>query len=70
MRFANWVRGVALALADDQPDCNCNFEFGCDTGATCRKEGITCTIDDDWPACGWFWNQTCDGLCTVGSPQG
>jgi hypothetical protein len=69
MRFANWVRGVALALADDQPDCNCNFEFGCETGSTCRKEGITCTIDDEWPACGWFWNQTCDGLCAV-SPQG
>lgn len=69
MRFANWVRGVALALADEETDCNCNNEYGCDGGATC-KTGVTCTIDDDWPACGWFWNETCNGLCTIGSPQG
>jgi hypothetical protein len=71
MRFANWVRGVAIAMADEATDCNCNSEYGCDSsGTSCRTGAQGCTIDEDWPACGWFWNQTCDGLCSVGSVEG
>lgn len=69
MRWSNWVRGLVVAMADSAADCNCNVDFGCDGTAECRN-GATCTVDDDWPACGWFWFQTCNGLCTIPVPQG
>ena len=69
MRLANWVRGVFVAMADDAVDCDCNIDFGCDTNETC-KAGSGCVVDTDWPACGWFWLQDCDGLCRVALPGG
>jgi hypothetical protein len=73
MRFTNWVRGIAIAMAEDAGECSCNTEYGCDSQyTTCRASGqggTTCTLDEDWPACGWFWNQTCDGVCATINPQ-
>lgn len=48
-------------------DCNCNDDFGCDLLSLTWCDGaVSCQIDDDWPACGWFWNEVCDGVCKIG----
>jgi hypothetical protein len=65
MRLSNAVRRMFVALADAE-DCDCNVGFGCDGVSTVCREGTGCNVDDSWPACGWFWNQTCDGLCFAG----
>lgn len=67
-QLANYVRGHFVVQADTE-DCDCNTSFGCDGGgvAYCRG-GVTCNRDENWPMCGWFWNQVCDGLCAVGLP--
>jgi hypothetical protein len=50
---------VVLARADD---CNCNQNFGCDGPYRC-KDGTGCEPVTEWPMCGWFWNQECNGTC-------
>jgi hypothetical protein len=70
MRLTNWMRGLAIAIAEDVVDCDCNSGFGCEGALSVCRTNVTCTIDDEWPACGWFWNQTCDGLCGPPTPQG
>ena len=56
-------------LAEGPTDCDCNIDWGgCGFGATC-KDGTGCNPDDDWPMCGWLWNSTCDGKCSMGSPH-
>jgi len=62
MRFANYVRGVMVAMAW-ATDCECSTDFGCDAQLECRG-GNGCNVDEDWPACGWFWNSNCDGTCS------
>ena len=32
MRLTNWVRGLFVAMADEAEDCDCNIDFGCDSG--------------------------------------
>ena len=61
-RAANWVRRAMIALALNEEGCDCSTEWGCGGGQTCRS-GSGCQPDDDWPACGWLWSQTCDGVC-------
>lgn len=68
MRLTNWVRGLFVAMAD-AADCDCNIDFGCDSNETC-KGGTGCTVDSDWPSCGWFWMQDCDGACRMALPGG
>jgi hypothetical protein len=68
MRLTNWVRGLFVAMAD-AADCDCNIEFGCELNEYC-KSGTGCAVDSDWPACGWFWMQDCDGLCRIVVPGG
>jgi hypothetical protein len=63
MRLANHVRDffAVLALADD---CDCSSQWGCEGVAeTCRTGG--CNVDSSWPACGWLWNEDCDGQCSA-----
>lgn len=63
MRLANQVRDffAVLALADD---CDCSSGWGCEGLAeTCRTGG--CNVDTSWPACGWLWNEDCDGQCSA-----
>ena len=65
MKLAERVRGVFRLMAAS-PDCDCNLYFGCQAaGADCMSQ-IYCNVDDWWPACGWFWSDTCDGLCGAG----
>jgi hypothetical protein len=65
MRLANYVRNMMVALASAE-DCDCSSEWGCEGyGSTCRTS-VTCNRDSDWPACGWLWNEDCDGLCGAG----
>ena len=60
-KLANYVRQAFVAMAFAE-ECDCATDFGCTIGLLC-KTNLGCTPDDDWPACGWFWNDTCDGLC-------
>jgi hypothetical protein len=63
-RAANWVRRAMVALAFNEESCECATGWGCGGGGgqTC-KSSSSCTPDDDWPACGWLWTETCDGVC-------
>lgn len=66
-RLANVVRGmfVASARADT---CECNIDWGCTGGAmTYCADGSGCSVKTSWPACGWLWNDPCNGACKVGS---
>ena len=66
MRLANYVRDLIVVLANAE-DCDCSSEWGCDGyGGSCRTNA-TCNSDDDWPSCGWLWNETCNGLCHAGA---
>ena len=62
-KVANKVRGWVIALAAGGGDCDCAQGFGCDGAGFQCTGGDGCSVDDEWPACGWFWNQTCDGTC-------
>ena len=62
MRMANFVRGVMVAMADGAGDCNCATDFGCDESLICSSS-TGCAPDENWPMCGWLWNDTCDGKC-------
>lgn len=65
MYLSNKVRGAFIAAADT-PVCNCAMYFGCyDWSTNCSQE-LACSIDNSWPACGWGWNDPCDGVCLVG----
>jgi hypothetical protein len=67
MRLSNWVRGVAVAMADGTADCDCNIDFGCDGYTTVCAAGTGCEVDSSWPACGWFWMEDCNGRCRLAS---
>jgi hypothetical protein len=64
MRMANYVRGVMVAMATTAVDCNCSTDFGCDDSLNCSTS-VSCTPDEEWPMCGWFWNDICDGKCLI-----
>ena len=64
MRMANYVRGVMIAMADSASDCNCSTDFGCDANDVCSTN-TGCEPDEEWPMCGWFWNEICDGRCLI-----
>jgi hypothetical protein len=61
--LANWVRSKFVALAMSTRQCDCKVSWGCDGFFTYCKDNTGCPIQEDWPACGWLWNETCDGLC-------
>jgi hypothetical protein len=64
MRLANHVRDFFAVLASED-DCNCSSGWGCEGfGESCRTNG-GCNVDNSWPACGWLWNEDCDGLCST-----
>jgi hypothetical protein len=60
-RAVNWVRRMVTAFASAE-DCDCSSDWGCGSMSTCRT-GTSCSPDSSWPACGWLWTETCDGLC-------
>jgi hypothetical protein len=63
-QMSDFVRRVFVVDARDD-DCDCNLSFGCEGAATCSS-GVSCTPDETWPMCGWFWNQVCNGFCVAG----
>jgi hypothetical protein len=63
-KVAGFVRGLATAFAEEG-GCDCSTEWGCDIGARCDGT-LSCTVDNDWPACGWLWSDPCNGLCRSG----
>ncbi len=66
--LADTVRERFVVQANAAGDCWCNAEFGCDLLALTWCDGaVTCTIDDRWPACGWFWDEPCNGVCKTGA---
>jgi hypothetical protein len=70
-KLADTVRDRFVVQADGAGDCWCNDAFGCDLLALTWCDGaVTCTIDNRWPACGWFWDETCDGVCKIGGISG
>jgi hypothetical protein len=62
-KMANQVRGLMVALARDG-DCQCNLDFGCEAGPNCT-DSISCEPVTEWPMCGWFWNEECNGVCSL-----
>lgn len=64
-KLAEFIRGVFVAQARVE-DCDCSLSFGCDFPSHCDA-GPTCNKHDEWPACGWWWNQECNGLCLAGA---
>lgn len=70
-KLADSVRDRFVVQADAAGDCWCNASFGCDILALTWCDGaVTCTIDNRWPSCGWFWDETCDGVCKTGGISG
>jgi hypothetical protein len=67
-KIARLVRQSFVAMAFIE-DCDCNMDFGCGGGMYC-SDTTACRTVESWPACGWFWNETCDGLCKAGFPSG
>ena len=69
LKLAGAVRSAFVALAEAPSDCDCNLGFdGCGYAVYC-KDGSGCTRDEEWPMCGWFWNEVCDGVCSAGAPH-
>jgi hypothetical protein len=67
-KLSDAVRARFVVNADEAGDCWCNADFGCDVLALTWCDGAaTCTIDDRWPACGWFWDEPCNGVCKIGA---
>jgi len=66
-KLSDAVRARFVVNADGAGDCWCNADFGCDPMANTWCDGaVTCTIDNRWPACGWFWDEPCNGVCKTG----
>lgn len=66
MRLGNFVRGLMVAEARIA-GCSCNLEWGCDGYSTHCSSLLECEPDEDWPMCGWMWQEPCDGRCAVGA---
>ena len=60
----------SFTLYADAGDCECNTGWGC-SGVNYCSNATGCNTVTSWPACGWLWEDPCDGQCTPGgnSPQ-
>jgi len=68
-RLANTVRGMFVALARAN-DCECNLDWGCTGMMSYCADGSGCIIKGPWPACGWLWDDPCNGACKAGGLGG
>jgi hypothetical protein len=68
-RLANAVRSVFVAVARAN-DCECNLDWGCTGFMSYCAQGSGCMIRTDWPACGWLWEDPCNGSCKAGGLGG
>lgn len=64
-RIANFLRRTFVANADSGGSCECNTGWGC--GMANCSAGTGCSTITSWPACGWLWEDPCDGSCTSGA---
>jgi len=66
-KLANALRAQVAVLAREEL-CDCATYYGCYTGgySHCENSQVYCEETDEWPACGWWWGDPCDGLCTAG----
>jgi len=65
-KLANMIRDKFVTRADSSP-CDCNQGWGCDGNLlTMCAGGTSCSVQTDWPACGWLWRSPCDGSCQIG----
>jgi len=63
MKLASYVRNNFVVQARSEW-CDCAMNFGCDMYDSQCASGIYCYTYGSWPACGWFFNSECNGLCT------
>jgi hypothetical protein len=63
-KLADFLRR-SFTLDARSGDCNCNTGWGCDGGNYCSNT-LGCNPIKSWPACGWLWEDPCDGGCTPG----
>jgi hypothetical protein len=66
MRLTNYVRSLMVVEAQEA-DCSCNLEWGCDGYSTHCSSLLECQPDEEWPMCGWLWQEPCDGRCAAGT---
>ncbi len=66
-RLATYVRDH-FALMARSDDCDCEVSVGCyGLGDVCVSNSVqNCNIVQQWPACGLWWADVCDGHCTSG----
>jgi hypothetical protein len=62
LKASNWVR-AKFALLAMAIECDCAVSWGCDGWFTNCRANTGCSIIDTWPACGWLWDDPCDGQC-------
>lgn len=65
-RIANFLRRTLVVNALGGGDCECNTGWGCDGAASCSGSSGCSTITS-WPACGWLWDDPCNGSCIGGA---
>jgi hypothetical protein len=65
MKMASFVRNNFVVLART-PDCDCATSFGCDGYDQLCRDTTYCVADESWPACGWWLNEPCNGICEGG----
>ncbi len=66
MRLGNFVRGLMVAEARIA-GCSCALSWGCDGYSTHCSSLLECEPDEEWPMCGWMWEEPCDGRCAAGT---
>jgi hypothetical protein len=62
LKMASFVRGKFMVLARSQ-HCDCSDDRGCGYYISYCSTSQNCQVDNNWPMCGYFWNQPCNGLC-------
>jgi len=63
-KLADFLRRSFTLYAGGR-NCNCNTGWGCDGGTYCSTS-LGCNPVTTWPACGWLWEDPCDGACAPG----
>jgi hypothetical protein len=64
-KLADFLRR-SFTLYADGTSCECNTGWGCDDSTYCSS-ATGCSPITSWPACGWLWEDPCNGGCTPGA---
>jgi|SRR5579862_1515318 len=68
-KLASALRGMFVAVADGN-DCECNIDWGCTGFSSYCGDGSGCQVKSTWPACGFLWDDPCNGVCKAGGLGG